>query len=248
MNYSVAVVFVLTVFLVGPGVYKTSQAEQMMENIISQSPIVLELFTSQSCSSCPPADRLLSKLVENPDVIALGCHVTYWDHLSWKDTLSLPVCTERQRSYAAAQNSNRIFTPELRINGRISTVGADKTAVTKAVQQEANRLIKLDIIPEKEGFNITVPARLEGGEAYFLSYKNAHVQHIRSGENRGKTINYTHAVTEVKPLKITQNIIHIPIQYLTENTQGFAVLLHRYNARGLGNVIAAGTWEKISAK
>src|SRR5690348_4653604 len=97
--------------------------------IAAPRPIVVELFTSQGCSSCPPADALLNELAQRPDVVALGFHVDYWDYLGWKDPLSAPGSTQRQRDYARLLNQPTIYTPEMVIDGHLQLVGSDRTAV-----------------------------------------------------------------------------------------------------------------------
>ena len=88
-------------------------------------PVVVELFTSQGCSSCPPADRLLAELATRSDVIALGYHINYWDRLGWRDPLSRSSSTERQRSYAL-QFASQVYTPQIVIDGRSEMVGSDR--------------------------------------------------------------------------------------------------------------------------
>src|SRR5271170_1729067 len=97
-------------------------------------PVVLELFTSQSCSSCPPADALLKKLsASDPDVLPLSFHVHYWDYLSWKDTYSSPIYTDRQKAYAQALGQNGVFTPQLIVNGTASVVGSNENDVERTI-------------------------------------------------------------------------------------------------------------------
>src|SRR5205814_1096869 len=98
-------------------------------------PVVVELFTSQGCSSCPPADRLLSELAERPDVIALGLHIDYWDDLGWKDPLSSPEATARQRDYARQFGRRQVYTPQLVVDGTEEAVGSDRAAVLQALKQ-----------------------------------------------------------------------------------------------------------------
>lgn len=107
-----------------------------------RAPVVIELFTSEGCSSCPPADALLSKLasaqdVSGADVIALGYHVTYWDRLGWKDPFSLPLATERQQQYSRVFGEDRIYTPQLIVDGREEMVGSDEHAIRQTVARFA---------------------------------------------------------------------------------------------------------------
>lgn len=107
-------------------------------------PVVAELFTSEGCSSCPPADALLSRLlvdqpVEGVEVIAISEHVDYWNGLGWKDPFSSPRFSERQREYARARNASQIYTPQLVVDGRLAVVGSDRTAVRQSLLEAARR-------------------------------------------------------------------------------------------------------------
>jgi len=107
--------------------------------IARQGPVVVELFTSQGCSSCPPADRLLSRLKRDPGlagaVIPLAFHVDYWNHLGWSDPFSSPLWSLRQQDYAHAFRSNRIYTPQLVINGRTECVGSEESTVMRRIRE-----------------------------------------------------------------------------------------------------------------
>src|SRR5258706_8432730 len=101
-------------------------------------PVVVELFTSEGCSSCPPADKLLTRLltdqpVPGVQVIPLGMHVTYWDQLGWKDPLSLQLATERQQGYGRIFGGDRVYTPQALIDGRDELVGRDQGGPTRAI-------------------------------------------------------------------------------------------------------------------
>ena len=105
----------------------------------TEGPIVVELFTSQGCSSCPPADRLLNKLaasgLDGASLAPLAFHVDYWDDLGWADPYAAPAWTERQRQYASALGDNRVYTPELVVAGRHGMVGSDLVAITTAISR-----------------------------------------------------------------------------------------------------------------
>jgi len=102
--------------------------------VAQQQPVVVELFTSQSCSSCPPADAFLAELSgTRGDVLALDLHVTYWDQLGWKDPFSLAAATERQQHYADQFGRNPVYTPQMVIGGRRQAIGSDRSAVLAAI-------------------------------------------------------------------------------------------------------------------
>lgn len=115
----------------------------------AERPILLELFTSQGCSSCPPADRLLADLAKQPGVLALAFHVDYWDRLGWKDPYASPEWTERQRSYGGRLTGSRyagqIYTPQLVIDGRLDAVGSDAAAIRQALIRARSEAIDVGV-------------------------------------------------------------------------------------------------------
>ncbi|MBV8840491.1 MAG: DUF1223 domain-containing protein, partial [Alphaproteobacteria bacterium] len=114
---------------------------------------VIELFTSQGCSSCPPADRLLGELAHDPSVVAMSLPIDYWDYIGWKDTLAKPRHTARQRFYARARRDGEVFTPQVVINGRIHAVGNDKAAIESAIAES-----------RREGVTLSVPVKLAAAD------------------------------------------------------------------------------------
>jgi hypothetical protein len=100
---------------------------------------VLELFTSQGCSSCPAADRLLGAMARKPDVVALSLPVDYWDYIGWKDTLASPLSTKRQKAYAAMLGSRQVYTPETVVNGLSEAIGSDGDAIQRAIEATRGR-------------------------------------------------------------------------------------------------------------
>lgn len=165
------------------------------------SPIVLELFTSQSCSSCPPADKILEGLAENPDIIALSCPVTYWNHLSWKDTLSQDFCTQRQRNYATAAHRRNVFTPELVINGRDSVVGSQNARVNAAIGANKNLVHHIEIKHEDSHLVAQIPVFDTAISLSLVSYGKSVDQSIASGENSGRVVHYTNPVFSIRTVE-----------------------------------------------
>ena len=168
--------------------------------------VVVELYTSQGCNSCPPADRLLGKLAERDDLITLTFNVDYWDYLGWKDTLASPANTERQRHYAAAMRSRTVYTPQMVIGGRQHAVGSDAAAVAAAIKAEQLRstgaailrlthadgrvIVSLAAAP-KAGTNATV---------WLVRYDRRRDVPIERGENAGSKLVYHNVVRDMRAL------------------------------------------------
>lgn len=165
-------------------------------------PSVIELFTSQGCSSCPPADRLLKRLSERPDVIALSFPVTYWDYLGWKDTLARKENTERQRRYAAIQGSE-VYTPEAIVNGLKECVGSDLGAIESALKATTSQ-VRREAVPlsaRQETGKIVIEAgaappdsQHKTGKVWVAAVRQSANVAIAAGENKGHKVTYTNVV------------------------------------------------------
>ena len=168
-------------------------------------PVVVELFTSEGCSSCPPADALLSRLamesVPGATVIALGLHVDYWDELGWKDPASLPQATARQSAYARALgNGNRIYTPQLVVDGRDEMIATDAAAVQSAIakalkQPHARVTLAVDIdgsalIARGRVTDLPPEAAKESVEAILAVTEDDLTNVVKRGENAGRTLHH----------------------------------------------------------
>ena len=204
----------------------------------AQSPIVLEMFTSQSCSSCPPADKLLGQLAENENVIALSCNVTYWNHLHWKDTLSKQFCTDRQRNYVRTLESRGPYTPQIVVNGRQTMVGSSGAKITRAIASEVKTNPVKPIILNLNGtiLDITLP-ETPGEDSYALllvAHGSKHYQEIPSGENRGRKVTYTNPVEKIISLGTwdgTGKKMDIDISEV-QNSEGYVVLAQKNGITG----------------
>lgn len=164
---------------------------------------VVELFTSQGCSSCPPADALLGKLADRNDVIAMTLPVDYWDYLGWKDTFASPANSARQRAYAATRGDGQVYTPQVVVNGVLHAVGSHPDSVDAAIA-EATRATQ----PWRPGFTVTnnqgelqidIPAMTNGarGTVWLADYVHAQSVAIQRGENSGREIVYTNVVKKL---------------------------------------------------
>ena len=162
---------------------------------------VIELFTSQGCSSCPPADKLAGELARDPSLIVLSLPVDYWDYLGWKDTLALPGHTNRQRAYSKARGDREVYTPQVVVNGVKHVLGSDKAAIENAVAQTRNQAgtlsLSVGMSVAGEQISVSVPAGKNGaakGEVWLCPITtNAEVA-IGRGENSGHTITYHNVV------------------------------------------------------
>lgn len=168
---------------------------------------VLELFTSQGCSSCPPADALLGTYVNRDDIIALSFPVDYWDRLGWKDTLASPEYTARQYAYAETWNSNRVYTPQLIVNGTADAVGSSKSGVAGLISRERPGFLKRQIRVEASSRDGRTLIRLgaPGGTelerpatVWLLAVRPSAEVDIRRGENGGRILTYWNVVTSME--------------------------------------------------
>jgi len=162
---------------------------------------VIELFTSQGCSSCPPADKLAGELARDPSLIVLSLPVDYWDYLGWKDTLALPGHTNRQRAYSKARGDREVYTPQMVVNGVKHVLGSDRNAIENAVAQTRNEpgtlSLPVSLSIAGEQISVSMPAAKNGaakGEVWLCPItRNAEVA-IGRGENSGHTITYHNVV------------------------------------------------------
>ena len=162
---------------------------------------VVELFTSQGCSSCPPADKLIAEYARDPSVIALSLAVDYWDYLGWKDTLALSGHSNRQRAYAKARGDRQVYTPQAVIDGAVHALGSDKSAIERAIQQVRDQQVPLTLpvtmVRAGDAMTVTVPSSKDGkgqAEVWLCPITTSVPVSIARGENGGHTFTYTNVV------------------------------------------------------
>jgi hypothetical protein len=162
---------------------------------------VLELFTSQGCDSCPPADILFGELSKDPSIIVLTTAVDYWDYLGWKDTLALPGHANRQRAYARVRGDRDVFTPQVIVNGSAQALGSDKSQIDRAIAQSRRLPTTLSVpLSMKVGdgkLTVNVPASKSGtdrAEVWLCPLFQAVPVTITRGENKGRSITYHNVV------------------------------------------------------
>ncbi|MEL7166788.1 MAG: DUF1223 domain-containing protein [Pseudomonadota bacterium] len=164
----------------------------------AQSPVVVELFTSQGCSSCPPADAMLHALAERDDVIALALHVDYWDYIGWADPFADPAHAERQRGYAMEAGRRSIYTPQMIVGGVTDIVGHKPMKLAKVIAEHAALPQTVAVAARRDGAGVLIEAEAQSAGTYLVQmvrYTPLQTTMIKRGENRGRTLDYAN-VTE----------------------------------------------------
>lgn len=238
--------------LVGLGTAASpSQAEE--QDATSDTPVLLELFTSQGCSSCPPADALLDSLRNKPGVITLSFSVDYWNYLGWHDTLSSPENSERQRDYAMARGDGKVYTPQVVVDGIKHVNGANEAAIEMAIRTAERRLkdVKVPMSMRAEGDSLVVdvaaaPADSDMRQAtvWLAVAKDEEVVEITRGENRGETITYSHPVRELVPVGMWKGeplTLRLPLKDL--HGIGGDCLVSMLQVAGAGPILGAAMFE-----
>jgi len=175
-------------------------------NATAQQPrAVIELFTSQGCSSCPPADELFAKMASEPDVITLSLPVDYWDRLGWKDTFAKQAFTERQVAYAGVRGDGQVYTPQAVVNGSQHTVGSRRSGIEKAVRETSASLrVPLSVARKARDIVVSVGAvdadRVARGTVVLMPILGARRVAIGRGENANRSVIYTNIVRDIIPI------------------------------------------------
>jgi hypothetical protein len=164
---------------------------------------VIELFTSQGCSSCPPADKIIGELAKDPSVIALSLPIDYWDYLGWKDTLADARFSARQKAYSQVRGDREVYTPQVVVNGSMHVIGSDREGIEEAIgiTRNADGVMSVPVTMTVAGkqINVSVAASGKGpaamhGEVWICAVSKAVSISIGRGENRGREITYHNVV------------------------------------------------------
>ncbi len=203
--------------------------------------VVVELYTSQGCSSCPPADDLLTKLAERDDVIALALHVDYWDYIGWADIFADPSFTVRQRSYAQALGNRMIYTPQMIIGGSTHVVGSKVNDVISQIDAESAKSSPITLAVTRKGGRVLISASSTEGRVkpmivQLVRFEPLKTTAITRGENAGRTINYTNIVTSWDQVKKWDGTKPLNISVRAAGSDNVAVIVQ---ADGFGQILAA---------
>ena len=158
--------------------------------------MVIELFTSQGCSSCPAADKLAGELAEKPDLVVLSFPVDYWDYLGWRDTLASPAFTARQKGYGKARGDRQVYTPQAVVNGVNHAIGSEWSAISAAATGGDGKALSVPVTAEgtADRLKVTVGAAVSGapnGAVWFVPTIHSRMVAIGRGENTGRSVVYT---------------------------------------------------------
>jgi hypothetical protein len=168
---------------------------------------VVELFTSQGCSSCPPADAFLGELAKRDDLLALSFHVDYWDYIGWKDVFASPVNSRRQRDYARNLGLRYVFTPQMVIQGAAEAMGADRDAILGGIsaQQKHPRVpltLRRGAGPGKMTVAIAAVPGSEPADVWLAVFDHEHLTPVKRGENRGRAIRNFNVVRDFRRIAV----------------------------------------------
>ncbi len=204
---------------------------------------VVEIFTSQGCSSCPPADKVFGEVIEQNGVIGLAWHVDYWDYLGWKDTFSSPAATSRQRGYARGIGERGVYTPQIIVNG--DTV-AKNSSFRQSIASALNGSLPVRLDAKVSDGSLVVTAGDGAGSAnlVLVTFDSSQNVPIERGENAGTTVTYRNSVQGVQTIGMWKGerlTVELPgSEYAPKKGQGCAVLLQKISKGGApGEILGA---------
>ena len=208
------------------------------------SPVVVELFTSQGCSSCPAADALLGELTTRPNVIALAFHVGYWDSIGWRDIFAVPESTSRQSRYVKTLGLSNAFTPQAVIDGRRSVVGSDRSRLLAALAASAESIsFTADVVDGDVVVTLPEHQPTDAYELNAVALLSQATTAIGHGENGGRTLKEYNIVRQFRRLGEwhgVQKTFKVPLASFPRDATHVAVLLQRSGQGSIdGSVIAA---------
>ena len=197
-------------------------------------PVVVELFTSQGCSSCPPADAFLTDLARTRgDVLPLAFHVTYWNSLGWKDPFSLDAATARQRDYARHLGEDGVYTPQMVVDGSTGFVGSNRVAGLDAIARAPVKSVAVSVHRDGAGLIVSVGPGTGQGQVLLVGYDPSHRTSIGRGENSGRTLEESNIVRSLTPIGTwtgSEFVVNRPVPL----GEAFAALLQQQDGHIIG--------------
>ncbi|HEY4043693.1 MAG TPA: DUF1223 domain-containing protein, partial [Rhodopila sp.] len=198
------------------------------------APVVVELFTSQGCSSCPPADAFLTDLArQRRDVLPLAFHVTYWDYLGWKDPYALDAATARQREYARHLGDDGVYTPQMVVDGGKGFVGSSRAEGLGAIAAAGRKIVPVSVMRDGASLLVKVGPGSGTAQVILVGFDPAHETPVGRGENSGRTLHETNIVRSLTPLGGWTGAA-VTLRPAPPAGEGFAVLLQAEDGRIIG--------------
>jgi hypothetical protein len=199
-----------------------------------ESPVVVELFTSQGCSSCPPADAFLTDLAhQRRDVLPLAFHVTYWDSLGWKDPYSLDAATARQRDYARHLGDDGVYTPQMVVDGTTGFVGSNRSQGLSTISSAARKPVPISLDRVGQDLEIKVGGGAGQAKVLLVGFDPAHETPVGRGENSGRKLLESNIVRSLTPIA-TWTGSAVALRHAPPAGEGSAVLLQAEDGRIIG--------------
>lgn len=210
----------------------------------NHGPVVVELFTSQGCSSCPPADAFLAGLADRDDVIALALHVDYWDYIGWPDNFGSAAFTARQKAYALTNGTRSVYTPQMVVEGRAFFAGPRPMEVVNAILDAREEVEPAVLNLGRTGDELSVAlaprpqaTKATPADVYLVRYKPEETVSIERGENAGKTFAYHNIVTEWQTLAAWDGSAPLSLTAKVSGDQPIVVIVQAGNN---GPILTAG--------
>jgi hypothetical protein len=227
--------------IAGLGFVGSARAQDASHSVAPKT--VIELFTSQGCSACPPADKLLGEYAKQPGVIALTLAVDYWDYLGWKDTLAKHGHSVRQKAYAKARGDGKMFTPQAVVNGKAMTIGSDRAGLEHGIATVPKLSVPVTVDTSSGKLKVSVGAGEGAGEVWLCPLSREVDVEIGRGENEGTKIGYHNVVrgwTKLGDWTGEATSFEAPLKGLPgDNVDSIAVLVQSGSALQPGPIVGA---------
>jgi hypothetical protein len=212
----------------------------------AQTRAVIELFTSQGCSSCPAADRLIGEFAIDPALVSISLPIDYWDYLGWKDTLADPRHTARQRAYSKVRGDREVYTPQVVVNGSFHVLGSDRIAIEQMIAKSRQNpevlSLPVTLSVANERLAVALPERIDApAEVWLVGLAQAITVAIKRGENKGKTITYHNVARRWLKLDTANGkTFTVPVQDIgAEGVNSAAVIVQRGTIERPGLILGA---------
>jgi hypothetical protein len=219
---------------------------------------LLELFTSQGCSSCPPADKLLGEFAKDPSVVALSLPIDIWDYLGWKDTLALAGHTARQRAYAEMRGDRQVYTPQIIVNGSMHVLGSDHAAIERMIAQTDRNpaIMSVPVLLSTADGDLTVTVKPvagahSSGEVWLCPISSAIEVAVGRGENRGRSITYHNVVRAWRKLGDftgTESTWNVPLAAIETGEVDAAAVMVQEGTHAKPGVVLGAAFSTLAAQ